>query len=62
MKTKIEQYGNRLSRLKMIMFADDTDWKEEVEILLEMLVEDRIEVLRRKQEITGGVDMGQQTK
>lgn len=45
----------------MTMFADDTDWKEEVETLLTMLVEDRMEMLRRKQEITGTVETGRNT-
>lgn len=53
--TKIEQYENHLSRLKMIMFADDSDWKDEAEKLFILLVEDRIEILRRKQEITGNI-------
>lgn len=48
MKTQIEKYDSHLERLKMTMFADDADWKQEVEALLQMLVEDRIDILRKE--------------
>lgn len=60
MTTKIEKYSSHLHRLKMTIFADDTDWKEEVEILLEMLISDRIEILRRRQELTGNVEVSKE--
>lgn len=48
---KIRDYERSLDSLRRIMFQDDADWKGEVEKLITLLVEDRVEILKRRKEL-----------
>jgi hypothetical protein len=48
---RIAEYENKLSMLRQTMFEDDLDWKDRAETIIKMLVEDRIEILKHKEEL-----------
>ena len=48
---KIQDYERSLDSLRRIMFEDDADWKGEVEKVIKLLVEDKIEILKRRKEL-----------